>query len=89
MLRKTIEIVNKLGLHARAAMKLTDTAARFSCSVIIHHQGRQADGKSILEVMVVGASKGHKIDIVTDGEDETEAMQALTALIDDKFGEGE
>jgi phosphocarrier protein HPr len=89
MQQKTITIQNKLGLHARAAMKFTDTAARYQSRIAIHCNERKADGKSIMEVMVIGASLGHDIELVVEGDDEHDALQALETLIMSRFGEPE
>lgn len=89
MKKQEIEIINKLGLHARASTKLTQVASRFSSQIWLERNGRRVNAKSIMGVMMLAASKGSKIALETDGEDESEAMQALTDLINDKFGEGE
>ncbi len=89
MLRKEAEIINKLGLHARASAKLTQTAGRFACEVWMERNGRRINAKSIMGVMMLAAGKGSTVTIETDGSDETEAMEALQALIADYFGEGE
>ena len=85
-----ITIINKLGLHARAAAKFVGVAGRFPCQV---HVGRSADslvdGKSIMAVMMLAAGKGTTIHLVTDGEQADEALQALIALITNYFDEGE
>jgi phosphocarrier protein len=84
-----VEIVNKLGLHARASAKLTQTAARFQSEVWLARNGRRVNGKSIMGVMMLAAPKGSIIQVETLGPDEAEAMRALLDLIADKFGEGE
>ncbi|MBZ0093207.1 MAG: HPr family phosphocarrier protein [Burkholderiales bacterium] len=89
MLNREIEIINKLGLHARASAKLTQTASRFQCEVRLSRNGRQVNAKSIMGVMMLAASKGCVIGIETEGSDEVDAMQALGELIQDRFGEGE
>jgi phosphocarrier protein HPr len=89
MQKRDIEIVNKLGLHARASAKLTQTATRFKCEVNLERNGRRVNAKSIMGVMMLAAGKGTTIQMETEGEDEAEAMIALVALIEDKFGEGE
>lgn len=85
-----ITIINKLGLHARAAAKFVGVAGRYPCQV---HVGRSAqslvDGKSIMSVMMLAAGKGTSIHLHTEGEQEQEALQALQALINDYFEEGE
>lgn len=89
MIKKTVEIINKLGLHARASAKLTQTASQFACQVWISRNGRRVNAKSIMGVMMLAAGKGAVIEIETDGADEADALAALEALIADKFGEGE
>ncbi len=89
MLKQEIEIINKLGLHARASAKLTQTAARFQSDVFIAKAGRRVNAKSIMGVMMLAAGKGSMVELETSGADEADAMAALTALINDKFGEGE
>ena len=83
------EIVNKLGLHARASAKLTQTAGRFKSEIWLARNGRRVNAKSIMGVMMLAAGKGSKIDIEVEGEDSADALQAVIALIADKFGEGE
>ena len=89
MTTSTITINNKLGLHARASAKLTKLAGSFPCEVWISRGERRVNGKSIMGVMMLAAGLGAEITIETSGEREDEAMQALLALIQDKFGEGE
>jgi len=89
VLEREIEISNKLGLHARASAKLTQTAAQFQSEVWLSRNGRRINGKSIMGVMMLAASRGTQIKIETIGADEDAAMNALVALIEDKFGEGE
>jgi len=84
-----VEIVNKLGLHARASAKLTQTATRFASEVWLSRNGRRVNAKSIMGVMMLAAGKGSKVGIETIGEDEAAALNALIDLIADKFGEGE
>ena len=81
-------IINKLGLHARASAKLTQTAGKFKCEVMLTRNNRRVNAKSIMGVMMLAAAKGATISIETIGEDEAEAMEALLALINDYFGEG-
>jgi phosphocarrier protein HPr len=83
------EIVNKLGLHARASAKLTQLAGSFTCEVWMERGKRRINAKSIMGVMMLAAGIGSKVIIDTSGEDEDAAMTALLALIADKFGEGE
>ena len=84
-----VEIINKLGLHARASAKLTQTATRFKSEVHMERKTRRINAKSIMGVMMLAAAKGSTVKIETAGPDEEDAMQALIALIADKFGEGE
>lgn len=88
MIEKTLTIVNKLGLHARATMKLVDTASRFQSDVKVICNDQAVDAKDILQTMSLGAAKGTKIIFITEGKDEARAMQAIEALINDYFGEG-
>ena len=89
MQKRDIEITNKLGLHARASAKLTQTATRFKCEVNLERNGRRVNAKSIMGVMMLAAGKGVTIQIETDGDDEADAMRDLVALIEDQFGQGE
>ncbi len=89
MLHRDIEIINKLGLHARASAKLTQTAGQHKSQVWLSRNDKRINAKSIMGVMMLAAAKGTTIGIETDGEDEEQAMQALVDLINDKFGEGE
>ena len=89
MIEQDIEIINKLGLHARASAKLVNTASRFSSSVTIEFAGQQGDAKSIMSMMMLAASKGSMIKLTVDGNDEQEAMAAVTALINNYFDEDE
>ncbi len=89
MLTREITISNKLGLHARAAAKLVGVANGYGADVILDKQGQRVNGKSIMGVMMLAASKGTVLQLQIDGDGEEDAMQALVALIDDKFGEGE
>ena len=88
MIKQTIEITNKAGLHARAASKLVALTSGFSSKIQIGHE-KMVDGKSILSLMMLAAIKGTTIQVITDGEDEEQAMAAILALINDKFGEGQ
>ena len=89
MLRREVEIVNKLGLHARASAKLTQLAAKFDSDVQVMRSGRKVNAKSIMGVMMLAAGKGSRITIEIAGPDEAQAMEAICALINDCFGEGE
>ncbi len=84
-----IEIINKLGLHARASAKLSQLAAQFPCEILLSRNGRQINAKSIMGVMMLAAGIGSKVTLETVGEQADEAMKALTDLINDRFGEGE
>ncbi len=87
MITKQITIINKLGLHARAAAKLVSCASGFTSSVHLQRNGQRVNGKSIMGVMMLAASQGSILDIEVAGEDETEALGALESLIDNRFGE--
>lgn len=89
MLTQETEIINKLGLHARASAKLTQLAGKYKCEVWMSKGSRRINAKSIMGVMMLAAGKGSKVLLETDGPDEADAMQALLALIADYFGEGE
>ena len=89
MITSTVTISNKLGLHARASAKLTKLAGSFACEVFITRGERRVNAKSIMGVMMLAAGIGTEVSIETDGSDEQAAMDALLALINDKFGEGE
>jgi phosphocarrier protein HPr len=89
MNKKNTTISNKLGLHARASAKLTKLAGSFPCEVWLSRGERRVNGKSIMGVMMLAAGLGTEITVETIGEREDEAMEALLALIGDKFGEGE
>ncbi len=89
MLKLELEIINKLGLHARASAKLTQAAGRFKSDIFISKAGKRVNAKSIMGVMMLAAGKGSKIDVEATGADETEAMDAIVTLINDKFGEAE
>ena len=89
MQQQEAEIINKLGLHARASAKLTQTASGFGCEVWLSRNGRRVNAKSIMGVMMLAAAKGTRVTLETEGADEAAAMQALTTLIADKFGAGE
>ena len=89
MLQREVEIVNKLGLHARASARLTQVAGQFKSSIWVSRNGRRVNAKSIMGVMMLAAAKGSRILLETKGPDEAEALQALETLIADHFGEGE
>ena len=89
MITQELEIINKLGLHARASTKLTQTASQFASDIWITRNGRRVNAKSIMGVMMLAAGKGAMVSLEANGKDETEALEALKALINDYFGEGE
>jgi len=89
MLHQKVVITNKLGLHARAAVKFVNLANRFEASVKIEKDGSEIDGKSILGILTLAAVQGSEISLIVDGRDEEMAMQAILALINDKFYEQE
>ncbi|WP_334108878.1 HPr family phosphocarrier protein [Methylobacillus sp.] len=89
MIKQEIEIINKLGLHARASTKLTQTASRHACEIWIERNGRRVNAKSIMGVMMLAASKGSIVTLETNGSDEQAAMDALVKLINERFGEPE
>jgi phosphocarrier protein len=89
MIKKNTTISNKLGLHARASAKLTKLAGSYPCEVWLSRGERRVNAKSIMGVMMLAAGLGAEITVETNGEREQEAMDALLALINDKFGEGE
>ena len=89
MQQRDLEIVNKLGLHARASAKLTQLAAKYQSEVTLSRNGRKINAKSIMGVMMLAAGKGSKIVLEVDGPDEEQAIEAICALIGDSFGEGE
>ena len=89
MTRTEVTIINKLGLHARASAKLTKLAAAYPCEVWMSRGERRINAKSIMGVMMLAAGIGTQVSIETEGPQEQDAMDALLALINDKFGEGE
>lgn len=89
MIKTTVTISNKLGLHARASAKLTKLAGSHACEVWMSRAGRRVNAKSIMGVMMLAAGLGSEVEIETSGPNEQQAMDALLALINDKFGEGE
>ena len=89
MVRKEITIVNKLGLHARAAAKLVTLASEFESDIQLARGSRQVNAKSIMGVMMLAAGKGTNLELITNGADEQDAMARLEKLVQDKFGEGE
>ncbi|MCO5762636.1 MAG: HPr family phosphocarrier protein [Gammaproteobacteria bacterium] len=89
MIVKEVEIVNRLGLHARASAKFVTCAGSFKSLVQVERDGRKVNGKSIMGVMMLAAAQGVRITLHIEGEDEAAACAALEALIHDRFGEGE
>ncbi len=89
MIKTTVTISNKLGLHARASAKLTKLAGSHACEVWMSRAGRRVNAKSIMGVMMLAAGLGTEVEVETNGADEQAAMDAILALINDKFGEGE
>jgi phosphocarrier protein len=89
MISTQLEIINKLGLHARASTKLTQTASQFNSEIWVERNGRRVNAKSIMGVMMLAAAKGSIITLEANGEDEVQAIEALSDLINDYFGEGE
>ncbi|HVQ27008.1 MAG TPA: HPr family phosphocarrier protein [Planctomycetota bacterium] len=87
MIRRSLRIRNRLGLHARAAARFVHTASRFRSQVSASRDGRTMDGKSILGILLLAAPQGTEIELLVDGPDEAEAMAALEALVADGFGE--
>jgi phosphocarrier protein HPr len=89
MLQREVEIVNRLGLHARASAKLTQVAGKFEADIWLSRHGRRVNAKSIMGVMMLAAAKGSTIVIETEGADEADAMRALEQLVAGRFGEAE
>ncbi|GIZ52175.1 HPr family phosphocarrier protein [Noviherbaspirillum aridicola] len=89
MIQQEIEIINKLGLHARASAKLTQLAARYKSEVWLTRNARRVNAKSIMGVMMLAAGKGAKVTLEAEGVDEKECFDAIVDLIQNKFGEGE
>jgi phosphocarrier protein HPr len=86
-MERTVDIVNRLGLHARAAAKLVTLASKFGCEVRVRKDTREVSGKSIMGVMMLAAAQGSQITIITEGEDEQRALEELCGLVADRFGE--
>jgi len=87
MIRRDLPIVNKLGLHARAASHLVKTASDFKARITVEKAGASANAKSIMGLMLLAAAKGHTVTVTADGEDEDAAMSAVEALIRNRFHE--
>lgn len=86
MLEQTVEIINKAGLHARAASKLVELTSKYTCDIKVGHD-KLVDGKSILSLMMLAAVKGTKVRIIVDGPEEKQALEAICELIANRFGE--
>ncbi len=89
MIEQSFTIINKLGLHARAAAKFVQTSSKFKSDIRVSRNSRQVNGKSIMGVMMLAAAKGTDILVTADGDDAKQALQTIDALINDFFGEGE
>lgn len=89
MLNKKLTINNKLGLHARAAAKFVNEAMRYGSEITVLHETQKANGKSIMDMMLLAAHKGTEVELIVKGEDEQEAIAALETLIKNRFGEKE
>ena len=89
MQKREVRIVNRLGLHARAAAKIVYVASRYRCNIALAFGNRHANARNILAVMLLAASMGSTITIETSGPDESEAMNAVSRLVSDRFGEAE
>jgi phosphocarrier protein len=87
LIQREVRVVNRLGLHARAAARFVHTANRFRARITVARDGRVMDGKSILGILLLAASQGSRLVLAADGEDEAAAVEALAALIDGGFGE--
>jgi phosphocarrier protein HPr len=89
MAQITVELVNRLGLHARAAAKFVHAASRFAAQILVRHNDEEVNGKSILGLLLLAAPVGSRLTITASGDDEVAALEALEALIRERFGEGE
>jgi len=89
MPEREVTIINKLGLHARAAARLVKLASTFGCDTVLERDGREVNGKSIMGVMMLAAGKGTRLKLRAEGEDAEQALDAIGQLIEDRFGEGE
>jgi phosphocarrier protein HPr len=89
MIKDSVEIINKLGLHARASTKLTQLASQYKSNISITRNGKRVDAKSIMGVMMLAASKGSFLELEADGPDESEAIEAIKSMINNYFDEGE
>ncbi len=86
-MERTVDIVNRLGLHARAAAKLVTLASKFACDVRVRKDGREVSGKSIMGVMMLAAAQGSQVTLIAEGEDAEKALEELAGLVADRFGE--
>jgi phosphocarrier protein HPr len=89
MAQRTLELVNRLGLHARAAAKFVNVASAFTAQVLVSTDSEEVNGKSILGLLLLAAPCGTRLDVTADGEDAEAALDAIETLINDRFGEGE
>jgi phosphocarrier protein len=89
MIRRPLPIINKLGLHARAASKLVSTASQYEAEITLSREGQEVSAKSIMGVMMLGASRGTELELTVEGPDEDAAADAICGLVEDYFGEGE
>ena len=89
MIKSTLTISNKLGLHARASAKLVQLLQGYKCNAFLIHRGREVNAKSIMGVMMLAAGIGTQVEVETEGADEQAAMDAIATLVNDKFGEGQ
>lgn len=89
MITQPVSIINRLGMHARAAAKFATTASKFPCDIFVESGGRRVNGKSIMGLMMLAATRGTEITLITDGDDEAAAITALISLVNHRFGEAE
>lgn len=89
MIKRQIEVINKLGLHARAATRLVNKASGFESDILLERDGQQVDAKSIMGIMMLAASQGTELEIIVDGTDEQHALDAIVRLFCARFGEEE
>lgn len=85
--RRKVKMTNKLGMHARPAVLFSDTANKFGCEITVEAQSRKVDGKSIMDLMTLGATSGTVLEIIAEGDDAEKAVDALTTLVEEKFRE--
>ncbi|MFA0811359.1 HPr family phosphocarrier protein [Microbulbifer epialgicus] len=89
MQKQRLTIINKLGLHARAASKFAQTSARFTSDIKVRCEGKSVDGKSVMALMLLAAGKGTELELEIEGRDEDDALGAISNLVSDRFGEAE